>query len=183
MKIHIRAGRVIDPADGSDEVVDLFLADGRILARGQMPEHFRADRTIEATGLAVLPGLTDIAAQLGQHPEQEGRAALSGGVVRLVLPHATPQQDGMPYCLRLGPLLAPTGGLSDMAGWLDSGCVGIAQGDEPLPGSGLLWRAMQYAAGLNATLWLNPEDAGLAGGGVMAAGAYATRLGLPGIIE
>ncbi|OZI77462.1 dihydroorotase [Bordetella genomosp. 12] len=183
MKIHLRGGRNIDPREGRDEVADLFLADGRIVARGQAPAGFCADRLIDAAGLAVLPGLTDLAAQLGPHARQEGRAALAGGVVRLVLPHAPPAEAGMPQCLRLGPLLSPAGGLSAMAGWLDAGCVGIAQTDAPLPGSGLLWRAMQYAAGLDATLWLRPEDAGLADGGVMAAGAYATRLGLPGIPE
>ncbi|KCB45199.1 amidohydrolase family protein [Bordetella hinzii] len=183
MRIHIRAARHLDPLDGRDEVADLFLADGCIIAHGQAPAGFQAERVIEAGGLAVLPGLTDLAAQLGADPRREGRAALSGGVVRLVLPAEAPDGPGMPRSLRLGPMLDAAGRLSAMAGLLDQGCAGIALGDAPLPGSALLWRAMQYAADLGATLWLRPEDAGLAAGGVMAAGAYATRLGLPGIPE
>lgn len=50
MRIHIRAARHLDPLDGRDEVADLFLADGRIIARGQAPAGFQAERVIEAGG-------------------------------------------------------------------------------------------------------------------------------------
>lgn len=107
-----------------------------------------------------MPGLTDLAAQLGADPRREGRAALSSGVVRLVLPAEAPDGPGMPRSLRLGPMLDAAGRLSAMAGLLDQGCAGIALGDAPLPGSALLWRAMQYAADLGATLWLRPRMPG-----------------------
>jgi len=44
MKLHIRGGRVVDPASGRDAVGDLYLADGRI---AEAPAG-RADRVIEA---------------------------------------------------------------------------------------------------------------------------------------
>ena len=48
MKLQIRGGRVIDPANGIDEVTDLFIAYGRITALGQAPDGYFPDRVIEA---------------------------------------------------------------------------------------------------------------------------------------
>lgn len=92
MNLHITHGRVIDPASGVDACLDLFISKGKVLAAGQAPDGFRADRVIEARGKLVLPGLVDLCARLpdvqGQRPESlasEVRAALAGGVTSLVL--------------------------------------------------------------------------------------------------
>ena len=37
MKLHIKNGRLIDPANGIDAVTDLFIEDGRVLAAGAAP--------------------------------------------------------------------------------------------------------------------------------------------------
>ncbi|RIQ55477.1 dihydroorotase [Bordetella avium] len=171
MRVHIQGG--FDPL--REEMVDLFLADGQIVARHRAPDGFAADCVMDARGLALLPGLTDLSARLGADAARESQAALSGGVTRLVLPAGQPAADSPLHLAHVGPLTQT--GLADMAGLMDAGCVGIGD-DAALPDTGQLWRAMQYAAGLGATLWLRPEDAHL--GGVAAAGPYATRLGLPG---
>ena len=64
MKVLIRNGRVIDPASGRDEAADVAIAAGRILSIGQVPADFTPDRTIEADGCVVAPGLVDLAARL-----------------------------------------------------------------------------------------------------------------------
>ena len=69
MKILIRNGRVIDPASGRDEVTDVAIASGRIVSIGTLPD-FQAERTIDASGLVVAPGLVDLAARL-REPGQE----------------------------------------------------------------------------------------------------------------
>ena len=50
MKILIQNGRVIDPARGFDQVCDVALATGRVVAIGQAPAGFEADRVIDASG-------------------------------------------------------------------------------------------------------------------------------------
>ena len=83
VSLAIENGRVIDPASGLDAVVDIAIADGRILALGARPPGFSPQRVIDARGLAVAPGLVDLCARM-REPGAEGalrgemRAALAG---------------------------------------------------------------------------------------------------------
>src|ERR1035437_7259709 len=100
-KILIQGGRVIDPASGLDEVADLALADGAVLAVKNIAPDFQPDQTINATGCIVLPGLLDLAVRLRapghEHEgmlESELTAAVAGGVTSLVyLPDTDPVLD------------------------------------------------------------------------------------------
>ncbi|MDP1900757.1 MAG: dihydroorotase [Rubrivivax sp.] len=204
MKILIRNGRVIDPASGRDEVADVAIASGRIVAIGSAAD-FNPERTIDATGLVVAPGLVDLAARLrepGQEHEgmleSELAAAAAGGVTSLVcLPDTDPVLDepGLVEMLkfrarklsrcRVFPLGAMTRklegqALTEMAELTEAGCVGFSQVDAPVRDTLVLLRALQYAATFGYTVWLRPQDAWL-GGGVAASGAVATRLGLSGV--
>ena len=52
MKLHIKGGRLIDPANGIDKRSDLFIADGLIVGAGDTPpKGFEACSTLDATGL------------------------------------------------------------------------------------------------------------------------------------
>jgi dihydroorotase-like cyclic amidohydrolase len=53
--LHIRNARLIDPQNGIDERLDLFVADGRIAAIGQPPTGFSPARQIDASGLIACP--------------------------------------------------------------------------------------------------------------------------------
>ena len=58
--LRIAGGRVIDPANGiNDEVRDLWIADGRVVAAPDDPGA-RGDRTIDARGYVVMPGGVDV---------------------------------------------------------------------------------------------------------------------------
>ena len=59
MKLLIKNGRIIDPASGLDQVGDLAMASGRIVAIGAAPADFVPQRTVDATGCVVAPGLVD----------------------------------------------------------------------------------------------------------------------------
>ena len=96
MKILIKNGRLIDPASGRDELGDLVIGGGRILALGSVPPDFQPNRVIDASGCIVAPGLVDLAARLREpgheHEgmlESELNAAAAGGVTSLVC-HPTP---------------------------------------------------------------------------------------------
>jgi len=205
MKILIQGGRVIDPATGRDELGDVAIATGRIVAMGRVPADFSPDRQIDARGHVVAPGLVDLAARLrepghehGGMLESELGAAAAGGVTSLVcLPDTDPPLDepGLVEMLkfrarklsraRLFPLGALTRGLAgavltEMVELTEAGCVGFGQAEVPVADTQLLLRALQYASTHGYTVWLRPQDAAL-GRGVAASGAVATRLGLSGV--
>lgn len=204
MKILIRHGRVLCPASGRDEAADVAVASGRIVAIGSALPDFTPDRSVDATGCIVAPGLVDLAARLkepGQEHagmlESELAAAAAGGVTGLVCPPDTDpvlDEPGLVEMLkfrarklsrcRLYPLGALTRGLqgqvlTEMGELTEAGCVGFSQVDQPMGDTAALLRALQYAATCGVTVWLRPVDAWLAGG-VAAQGAVATRLGLTG---
>ena len=204
MRLLIKNGRVIDPASGRDEVADVAVAGDRIIGVGAVRD-FEAERTIDASGLVVAPGLVDLAARLrepGQEHEgmleSELAAAAAGGVTSLVcLPDTDPVLDepGLVEMLkfrarklsrcRLFPLGALTrklegAVLTEMVELTEAGCIGFSQVDVPVRDTLVLLRALQYAATYGYTVWLHPQDAWL-GGGVAASGAVATRLGLSGV--
>lgn len=207
MRLHIANGRLIDPAHDRDGIQDLFIADGRVAAVGQAPDGFHADRRIDAAGLAVLPGLVDLSARVlrqdagaaaqARFSSAELRAALAGGVTTLALPPdvATPLDEpakveallreasaGHGRVLPLGALTVGLRGetLAEMGLLAQAGCVAFSPGESGIVDTRVLWGAMRYAAGQGLALWLRPQDPWLAQGAVVAAGAYADRLGLEG---
>lgn len=206
MKIQIKNGRVIDPQSGMDQLADVFIAAGKILAIGAMPEGFHAKRIIDASGCIVCPGLVDLAARLREPGfeyratlESEMSAACAGGVTSLACPPDTDpplDEPGLVEMLKfraknlnqarvypIGALTQKLEGerLTEMAELRDAGCVGFSQADAAIPDTQVLVRALEYAATFGFTVWLRPQDAYLAKGGVAHDGFVATRLGLPAI--
>jgi len=206
MKLHIKNGHVIDPANGIDGKNDLYIADGKVLAVGAAPAGFVADKTIAADGLIVAPGLVDLSARLREPGyeykatlESEMQAAVQGGVTSLVCPPDTDpvlDEPGLVEMLKhrarllnqahVHPLGALTVGLkgaalTEMAELTESGCIGFAQAEEPIADTNVLLRAMQYAKTFGYTVWLRPQDAHIGRGGVAASGPLASRLGLSGV--
>ena len=205
MKILIRNGRVMDPAQGLDQQADIAIENGSVIAVGTAPADFAPEREIDATGCWVLPGLVDLAVRLREPGhEHEGMlqsemaAAVAGGVTSLVcLPDTDPVLDeqGLVEMLkfraekqhkaRLFPMGALTVGLkgetlTEMAELTESGCVAFGQAEVPLPSIQTLQRAMAYASTFDYAVWLRPQDKDL-GKGVAASGALATRMGLSGV--
>lgn len=205
MKILIQGGRLIDPASQTDRVADIAIAAGRIIGVGKRPADFTPNRTLDATGCLVLPGLVDLCLRLrepGQEHagmlESEMAAAVAGGVTSLVCPPDTDpvlDEPGLVDMLkaraeklhqaRVFPLGALTRGLkgevlTEMVELTEAGCVGFGQADVPIVNTQVLQRALQYAATFGYSVWLRPQDFWL-GQGVVASGPLATRMGLSGV--
>jgi dihydroorotase len=206
MKIHIQGGTVIDPAAGTEQKADVFIADGRIVRIGAAPDDFQPSKTIDAKGLFIAPGFVDLSARLREpgfeHKatlKSEMAAALAGGVTSLVCPPDTDpvlDEPGLVEMLRFRaqklnqahvyPLGALTVGLkglviTEMVALTEAGCIGFSQVDHPIVDTRTLLRALQYATTYGYAVWLRPQDSYLASGGVAASGAVATRLGLSGV--
>ena len=175
MNLLISGGRVVDPANKIDAILDVYVHRGKIAALGEKPQNFTADQRIDATGLMVFPGLLDLCARLREPGEEhkasiasETRAAASGGITRMVCPPDTFPVIDTPAMARmiqdraaacgftrvhpLGALTTNLGGqrLADMALLMDAGCVGLSNGVQAVENTLVMRRAMQYASTLRA---------------------------------
>src|SRR6478735_12185855 len=167
MKIHIKNGRLVDPASGTDAKQDVFIAAGKIVALGSAPAGYTANRTIDASGLIVCPGLVDLAVRLREpgfeHKatlDSELAAAAAGGVTSLACPPDTdPPLDepglvqmlkhrarliGLAHVYPVGALTVGLKGttLTEMGQLAEAGCVAFSQADVPLHDTLMLFRAL-----------------------------------------
>ena len=207
-QIHIKAGRLIDPANGIDEVTDLYLADGLVAGVGKAPKGFKVETTIDAKNKIVCPGLIDLAVHL-REPGQEHKAtiasetaaAVANGITSVVCPPDTDpivdseavvelilhqaKQSAKAMVLPLGALTLGLAGeqLSEMYALKQAGVVGMSNADQPLTNTLVVRRAFEYAATHDLTVFIHPNDPSLSARGCVHEGAIATRLGLPGIPE
>ena len=186
--------------------MDVFIAAGKIVGIGTVPAGFHANREINAKDLVVCPGLVDLSARLREPGfeykatlESEMEAAVAGGITSLACsPDTDPPLDepGLVEMLKhrarglnqahVYPIGALTQGLkgerlTEMAELRDAGCVAFGQSDMPLTNTRVMMHAMQYASTFGFGVWLRPQDASLADGGVAHDGEVATRLGLPAV--
>lgn len=161
---------------------------------------------MDARGAILIPGLVDLSARLREPGfeykatlESEMQAALAGGVTSIACPPDTDpvlDEPGLVEMLKHrargidGAHLFPVGALTlglkgetitEMAELVEAGCVGFSHALAPISDTQVLMRAMQYASTFGYTVWLHPQDAQLARGGVAHAGPYASRLGLSGV--
>ncbi len=202
----IAGGRVVDPASGLDEPADVLVQAGRIAAIGRRLGRPDDASIVDAAGLVVAPGFVDLHCHL-RDPGQEHKETLASGLAAAAaggfttvccMPNTVPPLDS-PALVRLvreraaalspihlqviaavsmgqrGERLAP---LADLAA---AGAMAFSDDGRPVWDDALMREALRAAATLGLPLSLHEEDPALAAGGVMNAGAVATRLGLPGL--
>ncbi len=204
--ISITGGRLVDPANGVDDLLDLHISDGKVLAIGDRPPGFEPETIIDASEQVVCPGLIDLAVHLREPGYEykatiasETRAAAKSGITTLVCaPDTDPVIDtpavwelvrrrakisARARVLAVGALTQKLKGeqLSEIAALKAAGCVAMGNGRRPLASTLVARRALEYAATFGMTVFLSPEDHHLKAGGCAHEGAVATRLGLPGI--
>jgi len=200
----ISGGRFIDPANSVDRVVDLAIADGKVVAIDRLPRGFKTASQIDATGRWVIPGLIDLRARVRPSQAEESlvsaselRAAVAGGVTTVVAaPEDGVLMDSSAAAHRLqqrsrdlelcrvipqGALTRQLEGkqLSEMAALKRAGCELMGNGRVPV-GSQMMRNALDYAANFDLPVVVHCEVPGLAGGCIHE-GATSLRLGLPGI--
>lgn len=201
----LKGGRVVDPAQGVDEVRDVLLQDGRVTAVGTDLAPPEDARVVDCAGKVVTPGLVDPHVHLrepGQeHKETIGsgaRAAAAGGFTAVVaMPNTDPVIDSpalVGFVLAEGKRAGaarvyPTGAISlglkggrlaPVGEMVGAGAVAITDDGHPVMDSGLMRLALEYARGFGIPVADHPEDLGLSRGGHMNEGLVSTRLGLKG---
>ncbi|MBT7309026.1 MAG: dihydroorotase, partial [Gammaproteobacteria bacterium] len=205
MKILIRNGRIIDPANQIDQSGDLQLAEGIIQP---LSDTFEAEQIIDARGKIVCPGLVDMRVRVREPGEKhkgtmltESRAAAAAGVTTIAIPPDTKpvidssavvelirQKSEKAGFVEVVPLGALTKGLegrqlSNMGALKRAGCGAVSNGPHAVSNSQVMRRALEYAATHELTVLIHPQDPWLCDGGCAHEGVISTRLGLPGIPE
>ncbi|HKK01716.1 MAG TPA: dihydroorotase, partial [Desulfuromonadales bacterium] len=205
MTILIKGGRVLDPAQGIDESLDVLIEEGRIARIGKGLEAEGAE-TIDAGGQLVVPGLIDIHVHL-RDPGLEYKedvvsgtqAAAAGGFTSVAcMPNTKPVNDNKAvtsYIIRKAkeegaanvfPVGSITKGLkgetlSEMGELKEAGCLALSDDGMPVANGEIMRRAMEYAKPFGLVIISHAEDRSLVGEGVMNDGPVATELGLKGI--
>ncbi|HEX8210159.1 MAG TPA: dihydroorotase [Longimicrobium sp.] len=202
----IRGGRVVDPSQGMDAVLDVLLADGRVARVGEGIDAPEGAETVDASGLVVAPGLIDVHVHL-REPGQEhketirsgARAAAAGGFTAVVaMPNTDPPIDspaavGFVRAAGLradGARVYPSGcitmgqageQLTEFGELIGAGAVCVTDDGRPVSSAGMMRMALEYAQTFDLTVAVHAEELTLSRGGSMNEGIIATRLGLTGI--
>lgn len=205
MSILIKGGRILDPSDQTDAVMDLLVDDEGMIEKREKTIKVQADRTIDAKGLYVFPGFIDLHEHTrdpGQTEKEDilscARAAARGGYTTiLAMPNTVPvvdHPDVVDYVkhkaemapirvLQVGAITKGMRGeeLSDIEGMVAAGIPAISEDGKSVMNSGLYRRAMELAAELHIPVLAHCEDKNLVQGGVVNADAVTAAFGLPGI--
>src|ERR1043166_2253410 len=202
----IRNGRVIDPANRRDEVGDVYISDGKIVASKSEIRNLKSEiEEIDAKGLIVAPGLIDLHVHLREpgfsHKEtieSGARAAAAGGFTTIVcMPNTAPVPDNpgtiawikdrASTISRVNVL--PTGAISkNLAGeelapigsLAQAGVVAITDDGHCIQNHEVMRRAVEYARMVGVPVFDHCQDYNLVGNGVVHEGYWSTLLGLPG---
>jgi dihydroorotase len=207
MSLLVRNGRVVDPAGGTDAVLDLLVEDGLVARTGRGLERLAGPETvvIDATGAVVCPGLIDVHVHL-REPGYEyketvktgTRAAARGGFTAVCcMANTDPVNDTRAVtdyilararvegAVRVYPIGAVTRGLggkelAELAELAEAGCVAFSDDGKPVMNAALYRRAMEYTLPFGCPVVSHAEDAHLSHGTCMNEGVVSTELGLRG---
>jgi dihydroorotase len=201
----IRNGRVVDPSVGRDEIADVFIRGGKIVAVAK--EIDAAGATVfDASGQIVAPGFIDMHVHLrepgfeyAETIETGSRAAAAGGFTSIcAMPNTSPVNDSATVTsyiverarrdaiVRVYPIGAITKGsagqeLAALGSMKRAGIVAISDDGKPVMNARLMRRAMEFAHSLGLPVINHCEDLDLSAGGDMNEGEQSVRLGLRGI--
>ena len=208
--ILIKDGRVVDPASGVDEGLDVVLEDGRVKALGKFPKTEDYQRVIDAKGKIVAPGLVDIHVHFGdpgltytEDIAPGAAAAAAGGYTTVVcMANTKPVVDSVEVLSELLGRMkqlpihvlsaaAVTKGLqgkelTDMRALRAAGAAGFTDDGIPIMDSALLFEAMKLAKELDAPISLHEEDPALIAAAGINQGPVSKQLnfgGAPALAE
>lgn len=201
--IRIQGGRIIDPSREFDEIGDLWIGRGQVLANG---EGEKAEIVIDAKGMIVCPGLIDVHVHLREPGNEEDEtiatgaaSALAGGVTSVAcMPNTIPPIDSQAaaeFVVLQGQRarqanVYPVGAVSkgregkELAGLgqlVAGGAVAFTDDGAPVADAGLMRRALEYSKMFDLVIMQHCQVLELTERGVMNEGFVSTKLGLGGM--
>lgn len=204
MKICIQNGLMINPKTKQEEVTDIWIEDGKIIAIGKNKDEV-ADKVVDATGKWVVPGLIDLHVHFRapgfEHKEdiESGcRAAAKGGFTTVCcMPNTKPVIDNECVVEYIHAMTAKANGvnvlpvgaitkgqkgeeMADIGKMVEHGICAISEDGKSVMDSNMMKKAMLYAKPFGIPIMSHAEDYNLAGG-AMNAGENAQLFGIKGI--
>lgn len=205
MKLLIKGGNVIDPANNFSGIADVLIENGKIQSLGQNLNVNDAE-IIDAKGKYVLPGLIDMHVHL-REPGYEAketiatgtRAAAIGGFTSVAcMPNTNPVVDNQALVefiksrakteavvnvFPIGAITKASAGneLAEIGDMVMAGAVAVSDDGRPVMNAQVMRLAMEYAKMFNIPVISHCEDKNLVADGVMNEGYYSTVYGLKGI--
>ena len=204
-RVRIHNGRVLDPSQNRDEIVDIALVDGKVNGYIRPSDDGDFDRTVDASGCIVAPGFVDLHCHL-REPGFEDKetvatgslAAVAGGFTTICcMPntdptidtpsdvefiHAAARRAGLARVLAFGTVTRGQRGtqLSDMSEMAQAGAIGFSDDGKPVRDARLMRYALTNSLRHGRPVVDHCEDPEIADGGVMNEGLISDRLGLRG---
>lgn len=205
MTILIKNGRVLNPSENMDKVMDIYVEDGVIKEKAEGINK-NADKVIDADGCYVMPGLIDLHVHFRdpgltykEDIETGSRAAAKGGFTTVCcMPNTKPPIDsvetvkyivdkssevGLTNVLPVGAVTMQMAGkeITDIETLKEAGICAISEDGKSVMNSGVYRKAMKEAARLNVPVMAHCEDINLVEGGVINLGDKSDELGVKGI--
>ncbi|OON99462.1 MAG: dihydroorotase [Epulopiscium sp. Nele67-Bin004] len=203
MKLCIKNGLVLNPSTNLEQITDIWVENDKITHIGVTDDV--ADKTIDATGKWVIPGIVDLHVHL-REPGFEHKetietgclAAAKGGITTMCcMPNTNPVIDNecvVEYINTMAsrangvnvlPIGAITKGqngteLASIGKMKEHGICGISEDGKTVMNSALMKKAMLYAKELGLIVFSHAEDMNLIGG-AMNAGENAALFGIKGL--
>lgn len=205
MKTLIKNGRVVDPSQNLDAVMDVLVEDGKISALGSNLSA-EADEVYDATGLVVTPGLIDLHTHM-REPGLEAKediisgtmAAAAGGVTTVAcMPNTKPvvdssiivsgikqraAEESYAHVEVIGAISKGEKGeeLAELGDMAEKGAMAFSDDGHYVKSSRLFMLAAKYVTAFDKVLICHAIDPELAAEGYMHEGAVSARIGVPGV--
>lgn len=199
----IQNGTILDPSRVFEQRKDLLIRDGRVASIGS--NLGPADKTIDASGCYVTPGLIDIHVHFREPGDEEeetiasgSASAVAGGFTTVCcMPNTKPPLDneaqiefvrreservGLANVFPVGAITKGRSGneLAEMASMLARGAIAFSDDGVGVADASVMRKALQYIKMFDGLVMQHCEEPSL-GGGCMHAGLVSAVLGLPGI--
>ena len=205
MKTLIKNGRVVDPSQKLDGIMDILVEDGKIKTVSKKITG-KADEVFDATGLVVAPGFIDLHTHMrepGFEAKEDLRtgteAAAAGGITRVAcMPNTIPvidtsvlvngvqeraREKGIVHVEVIGAITKGEQGkeLAEMGDMAQAGAMAFSDDGHYVANSYIMTLAAKYAGSFGKALICHDIETQLDREGFMSEGAVSARIGVPGV--
>lgn len=206
MKTLIKNGRIVDPSQNLDAVMDMMIENGVVAQIGKDLSADGVDEVYDATDLVVAPGLVDLHSHL-REPGLEAKedivtgtmAAAAGGITTVAcMPNTKPVTDNSivvsgikERAARLGYVNVEVIGaiskglegkeLAELGDMAEKGAMAFSDDGLFVYSNRLFLLAAKYLKSFDKVLISHSIDTELNQDGYMHEGAVSARIGVPGI--